>query len=573
MLSRGKSGRNVEAEAAPADLDLDWPQNSGAYELKAQIGQGAFAKVWQARCDEKDTDVAIKIMELDNLMLSIDDIYQEVRVMLLSKNPSVLRAYACFVVKRSLWLVMPLMRKGSCLRIMRVMKRAGLGEGMKEDWIATILKATLIGLEYFHKQGKVHRDIKASNLLMDSDGSVMISDFGVAGWLPSGQQGRRDGEQRRTFVGTPCWMAPEVMEQTSPYDEKADIWSFGITALELAKSYAPYARLAPMKVLLNTIQMPPPSLKSYDDYQETKQKFSRHFRDIITLCLQKNPAHRPSAATLLTKRFFKNAPTKEKLVKELLETVPIPDTCDTAIASDSEKREQQMMLEKIQQDQQEHMQKQKLKEAGPAPDANSEAEPAATIQAPTSSSSSSTGSQTPVPAPAPESSVSPTAQGSGEAPPPAPDADQASAPDSAAAQTASSQAGATAPDSEAPPGKAINPRIVARLEAAPQGSSFVRGATWDFDDDEEDAKATAPADAPAASGAPAGADAAAATKGDGASASPNGVAGAQKAVPASAEEKPQTGSGDEVDGFEAFALEYSKMGVKGEDGKVAEQGS
>jgi len=300
-------------------------------------------------------------MELDTLTSSLEDIYQEVRVMLLSKHPGVLEANACFVVKRSLWLVMPLMRKGSCLRIMKVLKKAGHGEGMKEEWIAAILKATLEGLEYFHKQGQVHRDIKASNLLVDSDGSVKISDFGVAGWLPSGSTDRKEGEQRRTFVGTPCWMAPEVMEQTHGYDEKADIWSFGITALELAKGYAPYARMQPMKVLLMTIQNPPPSLKSYEDYATTKSKFSRHFKEIIQLCLQKNPQQRPSASALLSKSFFKKAPPMAVLVKELLEGIPIPDTCENASTANSFQGAREHM-ELIKKEQREEVEKQKQKE-------------------------------------------------------------------------------------------------------------------------------------------------------------------------------------------------------------------
>lgn len=160
---------------------------------------------------------------------------------------------------------------------------------------------------------------------MDSDGTVMISDFGVAGWVK--QPGDRTSE-RRTFVGTPCWMAPEVMEQADAYDEKADIWSLGITALELAKGYAPYARLNPMTVMIQTIREDPPSLKTYEDYAKPKVKFSRQFKEIVALCLQKNPKLRPSAATLLGKSFFRKARPKSTLVKELLQAVPIPDTKD-----------------------------------------------------------------------------------------------------------------------------------------------------------------------------------------------------------------------------------------------------
>mmetsp|Transcript_17775 Transcript_17775/g.35096 ORF Transcript_17775/g.35096 Transcript_17775/m.35096 type:complete len:525 (-) Transcript_17775:1872-3446(-) len=473
----GVSSRNLTfgegAGAGAVDDDLDWPQTASSYELKAQIGQGAFAKVWQATCKERNTDVAIKVIELDNLTSSLDDIYQEVRVMLLSKYPSVLRAYACFVVKRSLWLVMPLMRKGSCLRIMKVLKRKGLGDGLKEEWIATILKSTLEGLEYFHKRGKVHRDIKASNLLMDSDGSVRISDFGVAGWLPNGLD--RNSSERRTFVGTPCWMAPEVMEQTDAYDEKADIWSFGITALELAKGYAPYARLAPMRVLLATIQNPPPSLRSYDDWQQTKSKFSRHFREIITLCLQRNPANRPSASTLLTKTFFKRAPPSSFLVKDLLEAVPIPDTWEQSANSEEERAEQRRQLEQIKKDQEEELERQRKSTvtdaAQVAPNSSAEATAAAAnaqaqgMSAPVSGTTESAGVAASANAPA------------------APAAPSAAAP-------ASAPATATPPTTEGSQG---NLQALANLEKleAKQGSSFVRGATWVFEDDdvEEDSNA------------------------------------------------------------------------------------
>ncbi|RHZ21103.1 hypothetical protein DYB37_007673 [Aphanomyces astaci] len=227
-----------------------------------------------------------------------------------------------------LWLVMQLMNKGSCLHAMNILKKKGFGEGMKEELCAVILRETLQGLQYFHENGQIHRDIKAGNILLDGDGNVLIADFGVSGWMMEGGDRRKN---RQTFVGTPCWMAPEVMEQVRGYDYKADIWSFGITALELAKGYAPYARYQPMKVvhvLLLTLQEDPPSLRSYDD-DGSGHQFSRHFKDMVRLCLQKDPAKRPTTSTLLKHNFFKKAETAAYLAAEL--TTKIDDIGETSI--------------------------------------------------------------------------------------------------------------------------------------------------------------------------------------------------------------------------------------------------
>ena len=227
--------------------------------------------------------------------------------MSLSKHINLLPVYGSFVNGSKLYIVAPLLSAGSCLDIIKTKFK----EGFEEIVIATILKQALLGLEYLHKNGLIHRDVKAGNLLVDSDGLVQLADFGVSSSLM--ETGERKG-MRKTFVGTPSWMSPEVMEQ-SGYDYKADIWSFGITAIELATGHAPYAKFPPIKVLMLTLQNEPPTL----DRSKTKHKFSKTFKDMIDSCLQKDPAKRPTAEKLLQHAFFKQAKKPSYLVQSMIE--------------------------------------------------------------------------------------------------------------------------------------------------------------------------------------------------------------------------------------------------------------
>lgn len=297
----------------------EWPANHEAYELVGKIGYGAFATVWRGLNLLNGRDCAIKIIDLENIDTNFVDIRLEVQTMRLSSHPNILNCYTSFVTETTLWLVTQFMSKGSSLGCVQSLAKSNVpdsgntiqllqfddeegGGGMVEHNITYILYQTLLGLKYIHENGQIHRDVKAGNILLDGSGDVRIADFGVSGWLNDINGNRR--ENTKTFVGTPCWMAPEVMEQVHGYDYKADIWSLGITALELAKGYAPYAKYPPMKVLLMTIQEPPPSLDTYDD-NEDANKWSRSFRDVIKLCLQKDPSKRPTCEDLLNHRHFK----------------------------------------------------------------------------------------------------------------------------------------------------------------------------------------------------------------------------------------------------------------------------
>lgn len=288
----------------------NYPALASDYKLLEEVGYGASATVYRAICLPMNEVVAVKCLDLDRCSSNLDDIRREAQTMSLIDHPNVIRAYCSFVVDRCLWVVMPFMAEGSCLHIMKI----AYPDGFEEYAIATILKETLKALEYLHRQGHIHRDVKAGNILVDTSGAVKLGDFGVSACMfDTGDRQR----SRNTFVGTPCWMAPEVLQPGNGYNFKADIWSLGITALELAHGHAPFSKYPPMKVLLMTIQNAPPGL----DYDRDK-KFSKSFKEMIAMCLVKDQTKRPTAEKLLKHSFFRQAKSPEYVVRNLLQGLP-----------------------------------------------------------------------------------------------------------------------------------------------------------------------------------------------------------------------------------------------------------
>jgi len=267
-------------------------------ELKECVGRGNFGDVYKGVSVATGDVFAIKAINLDCSDDDIPVLLQEISLLREFNCPYITKWYDTCVEDVTMFIKLEYCGGGSCTDLLRTHKQ------LPETAVAFITKGILKGLEYLHKAGFIHRDIKAANILLTEDANVKLGDFGVSGKLAA-------FSKRKTFVGTPYWMAPEIVLRKNGYNEKVDIWSLGITVIELRTGKVPHADEEPMKALYQLCKRPPPSLVG--------SEYSQYIKEFVTACLKKMPENRPSAHDLLKMRFIARTRFKVNPLSQLVQ--------------------------------------------------------------------------------------------------------------------------------------------------------------------------------------------------------------------------------------------------------------
>ncbi|KAK1195711.1 STK10 kinase, partial [Pygoscelis papua] len=296
-LSTFEKRRSKEYEHVRRDLDP-----GEVWEVVGELGDGAFGKVYKAKNKETGALAAAKVIETKSED-ELEDYMVEIEILATCDHRHIVKLLGAFYWDGKLWIMIEFCPGGAVDATMLELDR-----GLTEPQIQVICRQMLEALHYLHSKKIIHRDLKAGNVLLTQDGNIKLADFGVSA------KNMKTLQKRDSFIGTPYWMAPEVVMcetmKDTPYDYKADIWSLGITLIEMAQIEPPHHELNPMRVLLKIAKSDPPTLSC-------PSKWSLEFRDFLKTALDKNPETRPSAAQLLEHPFVSKV-TSNRALRELV---------------------------------------------------------------------------------------------------------------------------------------------------------------------------------------------------------------------------------------------------------------
>ena len=307
------------------------------FTILQKVGQGNYGSVYKIQNNKTGQILAAKICKIESN--NTESFYKEINMLKQCDSPYILKYYSSYLKNNTIWMVLEFCDGGSLLDIMRITNKF-----YTEKEIASIIKMVLKGLQFLHAQRKIHRDIKAGNILLTDEGVAKLGDFGVSAQLTNSIS------KKVSKIGTPYWMSPEVISQKS-YDSKCDIWSLGITCIEMAEGEPPYSEVRTFLVMKKILNNPPKGLTN-------PNLWSNDFNDFVQKCLIVNPAQRPTAAQLLNHSFIQNNNQgKGIIIQRLIKAMPLINKVRDEINQEEKRRNNGIDSEESEEDDDNHKEK------------------------------------------------------------------------------------------------------------------------------------------------------------------------------------------------------------------------